>query len=407
MSPREERNQGLIFLLPHKVINEKHFSKRDVLQIKNNINSNLTIIRLIIAGVLYFVSMVLMISMNNATGGKQIEVYGLGSTISQIISMLACLLTISTLLISIFSKNKKLSAILKRVGSITLYIGLAAQMLIGIYADAEQGFTARAEETMSASIVIISIVMLIQPAFWLDAIILNGGTIVSLIALSLYCADTFGMKGVHYYILVAVIFPVACYFVVTLLFYAEAQHYCDVLENAMLNDKAYYDNLTKCKNRHALTDFLKNKSKELKGKTSNLLIILFDIDDFKKYNDQFSHLGGDYCLRSIADAVRKEFVSPSLDFFRYGGEEFLLFFDLNDKNEAPIIMEKVRNVIKNLKLEAPKGAPKNYVTISLGGVLIEKLETFDFNDELALVDKYLYIAKANGKDVSCYNGELI
>lgn len=202
-----------------------------------------------------------------------------------------------------------------------------------------------------------------------------------------------------------VIFPICCYFVVTLLFYAESQHYKDLLENDRLNDKAYYDNLTKCKNRHALTEFLKENAKKWKG--SNLLIILFDIDNFKQYNDQFSHLGGDYCLKSIADAVRGEFSSPSLDFFRYGGEEFLLFFELEDIKEAPIIMEKVRKAIRNQEIAAPEGAPKDVVTVSLGGILIEKAESFKFEDELALVDKYLYIAKANGKDVSCFNGELI
>ena len=213
------------------------------------------------------------------------------------------------------------------------------------------------------------------------------------------------MKALQYYILVGAIFPLCCYFIITLLFYAESQHYKDMMEKEMLNNKAYYDNLTKCKNRHALTEFIKENSR--KWKFMNLLIILFDIDNFKQYNDQFSHLGGDYCLKSIADAVRTEFASPSLDFFRYGGEEFLLFFELEDKNEAPIIMEKVRKAIRNQEIAAPEGAPKDVVTVSLGGLLIERAEAFKFEDELALVDKYLYIAKANGKDVSCYNGELI
>ena len=401
---RKTTKERLTFLFPLTVIKQKCFTKKDVNFVKNSINSNLTIVRLIIAVVFYALALLMMIVMGNATGGKQIEVYGLTSVISQIVSMFGTLGCIVLLVPTLFIRNEVVSNILDRIAGFLLFFGLAAQLLLGIYADAEMGFTTL-KESVSASIILISILMLIQPAFWIDALVLDLGFSISFIALCLYCRETFGMKAVHYYLLAGVIFPICCYFIVTLLFYAESQHYKDLLENDRLNDKAYYDSLTKCKNRHALTDFLKENAKKWRSK--NLLIILFDIDNFKQYNDQFSHLGGDYCLRSIADAVRTEFASPSLDFFRYGGEEFLLFFELEEPKEAPLIMEKVRKAIRNQEIAAPHGAPKDVVTVSLGGILIERAEAFKFEDELALVDKYLYIAKANGKDVSCFNGELI
>lgn len=396
--------QRLTFLFPLSVIRGMSFTKKDVKNVKDNVCSNLVIIRLIIAVVFYAIAMLMMIVMNNATGGHQVEVYGLASVIAQIVSMFGTLSTILLIVPALFIKNEKAAIILNRVAAVTLYLGLALQMLFSIYADAGMGFTSQ-EETLSAGIVLISILILIQPAHWIDAAVLDIGFTASFFALCIYCNSAYGMKALQYYILVGAIFPLCCYFIITLLFYAESQHYKDMMENERLTDKAYYDNLTKCKNRHALTEFIKENSR--KWKFMNLLIILFDIDNFKLYNDQFSHLGGDYCLKSIADAVRTEFASPSLDFFRYGGEEFLLFFELEDKNEAPIIMEKVRKAIRNQEIAAPEGAPKDVVTVSLGGLLIERAEAFKFEDELALVDKYLYIAKASGKDVSCYNGELI
>lgn len=401
---RKSSKERLTFLFPITVIKAKSFTKKDVDYVKNSINSNLTIVKLIMSIVLYSIALLMMIVMNQSTGGKQTEVYGFTSAVALIASMFGTLSCAILLIASLFIKNDIVSNILNRIAGNLLYIGLALQLLLGVYADAEMGFTTQ-KETMSASVIIVSLLMLIQPAFWTDTLILDLGFTASFLGLSFYCHETFGMKALHYYILMGVIFPICCYFVVTLLFYAESQHYKDLLENDRLNDKAYYDNLTKCKNRHALTEFLKENAKKWKG--SNLLIILFDIDNFKQYNDQFSHLGGDYCLKSIADAVRGEFSSPSLDFFRYGGEEFLLFFELEDIKEAPIIMEKVRKAIRNQEIAAPEGAPKDVVTVSLGGILIEKAESFKFEDELALVDKYLYIAKANGKDVSCFNGELI
>ena len=72
---------------------------------------------------------------------------------------------------------------------------------------------------------------------------------------------------------------------------------------------------------------------------------MFDIDNFKEYNDQFSHLSGDYCLKSICDGIRKTFPSPSLDFFRYGGEEFLLFLELSNEEDPRYVIEKVSAVM--------------------------------------------------------------
>ena len=401
---KKSAKERLTFLFPLTVIRQKCFTKKDVNYVKDSINSNLSIVRLIIAVVFYGLAMMMMIVMGQSTGGKQVEVYGLASVIAQIASMFGTLGCIALVVPTFFIKNEIVSNYLNRFSCILLYLGLALQLLFRVYADAQMGFSTK-EETLSAGVILISILMLIQPAFWIDALVLDLGFALSFAGLCVYCNNTFGMKALQYYLLVAIIFPICCYFIVSLLFYAESQHYKDTLENDRLNDKAYYDNLTKCKNRHALTEFLKENAKKWKG--SNLLIILFDIDNFKQYNDQFSHLGGDYCLKSIAEAVRTEFASPSLDFFRYGGEEFLLFFELEDKKEAPAIMEKVRKAIRNQEIAAPKGAPKDVVTVSLGGIVIEKAESFKFEDELALVDKYLYIAKANGKDISCFNGELI
>ena len=41
--------------------------------------------------------------------------------------------------------------------------------------------------------------------------------------------------------------------------------------------------------------------------------MMFDIDDFKLYNDQFSHIGGDYCLRAIADSIKTAYPSIYID----------------------------------------------------------------------------------------------
>jgi len=406
MGKRRPARESLAFLHPLAMIKEKQFSRNDIRQVKANISLSFSMIRIIVASVLAAASIYFMIFMNTKTGGGQIQTYGLFSLVAQIISLVGNGLTILVIVPSFFVKNERAKVTLNRIGSDILFLTTALQMLFGIYADAEAGFSTKTE-TMSASIVLVSVLILIQPAYWFDALLVDVGTTLSLIAISIYCTNAFGMESLHYYLVVSVIYPVACYFVVSLLFYASAQRYKEAMENERLTDKAYYDALTLCKNRHALANFLKDGIKNWEDNNSSLLLVLFDIDNFKLYNDQFSHLGGDYCLKSIAEAIRRAFPSPSLDFFRYGGEEFLLFFELDNPSEASTVVEKVRNAIKDLKLEAPKGAPKSVVTISVGGLLIEDVTSFSFEDEMKIVDSYLYIAKAAGKDVSCLNGDLI
>ena len=406
---KDRSTEGLYFLNPSLIIRNKNLSKKDVYQIKGNISLNFSLIRIIIGILLYAVSFGMTLFMDQQSGGRQIEVYGYFSVVAFITSMVGCLLSAIIIVVSlILKKNGKrpIAIIANRIGSLILITTLVLQMILGIYADAASGFTTE-KEAVSASLVMVAIIVVIQPSYWLDAAFSISTTTIGLFVVSLYCTNTFGMKAFHYYAIATFIYPFICYFIITTLFYAEAQHYSEIIENEKLNNEAHYDRLTKCKNRHALAAFLSENVKEWDAGHANVLVVLFDIDNFKDYNDQFSHLGGDYCLKSIADVVRKTFPNPNLDFFRYGGEEFLIFFELTDPEEAPKIMEKTRKAVKSLGLESPKGAPKNVVTISLGGLLMTDFEDFSFEEQMKVVDKYLYKSKTSGKDVSCYNGELL
>lgn len=407
MKERNKFRKRSEYLYPLKVIKNNHFSKRDLRIIKDNISLNMTVIRLTVAILLMLVSLGMFLMMNLKTGWRQIEVYGLSSLIAHASSIAFCLTAIILTIISYVAKKDKTTVSLNRAAGIILYLGVALQMFFGIYADCDMGFTTQSE-SLSASIIFLAALLVIQPAYWTEALILDLATTISTIVLTVYCTIAMGMTSIHYYIIISLAFPLCAYFIITLLFYAACQNYKDTVENERLTNKAYYDDLTHCKNRHALKIFLDENIAEWESKDNlNLLIAMFDIDNFKDYNDQFSHLAGDYCLKSLTDAIRKAFPSPDLDFFRYGGEEFLLFFELNDPNDAKEVLEKAREAVKGLNIEAPKGAPKKMITISIGGILIKNTNKFDFEKEIALVDKYLYQAKRSGKDLSCLDGNLI
>lgn len=407
MEKKNKRRLNAYYLSPLKVIKDKQLSKKDVKTIKDNIATSMTLFHLIIAIFMYVLSFVVMMFMSVSSNWKQIETYGLTSVIAQVVLMSCSIVSIILIILTYIIKKEQISIILNRISTIILFVGVTTQMILGIFADAQMGFTSQ-PEILSASIVLVAVLMLVQPSYWTDAIILNILTAISLIAVTIICAISFKMDGIFYYIVIALAYPIVTFAINNLLFYVECKNYEENIENERLTNKAYYDNLTLCKNRHALKLFLdENSSKWERKENLNLLIVLFDIDNFKEYNDKFSHLGGDYCLKSIAEGIRKAFPSPSLDFFRYGGEEFLLFFELENEEDAKATMEKIRKSIEELNIEAPKGAPQKIVTISVGGTLIRSVKHFSFEEQMSTVDKYLYEAKNSGKDVSCLDGKLI
>lgn len=401
MSKRNSNN--LQFLSPLLIIKNKHLNKSDVKNIKYSLLRKINVTCLVVAILLLLVNLVSLLNMGIETGWNQIEVYGIYSFIGQMTSFAGTTATIILTLVSIFAKKPDLKNRLAHIANILIFVVMIIYLFFSLTADVKQDFLSHTP-TLSASITLISFFLLIQPVFWLETIILDGVVSIGLITLSIVYTIQYDMQGLMYYLFIAVFFPITSYVIVSILFYAETQRYCEELRNEALHNTAYYDELTLCKNRHALKESIEKWEDE---EERNLLVMMFDIDDFKLYNDQYSHIGGDYCLKGIADCVRKTFPSPTLDFYRYGGEEFLLCLEVNSKEQAISTIEKVRLEVAKLNIAAPKGAPCNYVTISIGGVLVNGEDIKDFNEIIKKADEYLYVAKRSGKNVSVLNNLIV
>jgi Amt family ammonium transporter len=126
-----------------------------------------------------------------------------------------------------------------------------------------------------------------------------------------------------------------------------------------LEHMAVTDGLTQILNRKNITEALEKEIYIASNYHSNLSILLFDIDFFKKVNDQFGHLAGDQVLvdisRNIQSSLRKS------DYFgRYGGEEFLVVMPKTDLETAYIIANLIREKIEKSdpKIKNPQpGSP--------------------------------------------------
>ncbi|GAH14253.1 unnamed protein product, partial [marine sediment metagenome] len=73
-------------------------------------------------------------------------------------------------------------------------------------------------------------------------------------------------------------------------------------------------------------------------------IIIFDIDDFKKYNDTYGHLVGDQLLQELARLMIKKCRSTDI-IARYGGEEFVIILPETEYDGAVLVAERLRKSV--------------------------------------------------------------
>ncbi|MFV0517297.1 MAG: diguanylate cyclase [Aminipila sp.] len=136
-------------------------------------------------------------------------------------------------------------------------------------------------------------------------------------------------------------------------------------------------------------------------KTSTLLLMM-DIDNFKKINDTYGHDVGDLVLKKVVEAITSA-VRGEDKLFRWGGEEFILV--CNDKEQANHIniAEKILCSVNSLIFEY-EGNTFN-VSVSIGGTHLH-LEDREYNEAVKRADQALYYSKRIGKNKYTYYKDL-
>lgn len=166
--------------------------------------------------------------------------------------------------------------------------------------------------------------------------------------------------------------------------------------------EAFVDPLTQLLNRRG-GDAVFQKERQAYANETEIGIIMFDIDYFKRYNDTFGHGEGDICLRTVGDAIRENMKERTKLMIRHGGEEFVtILFQTNEK-ELLQCAEKLRKAVFEKHMKAPTDEVAEYVTISIGAAM-EKIQDEDFRYEklLSAADEALYKAKQSGKNCVVY-----
>ncbi|MBD1939520.1 diguanylate cyclase [Microcoleus sp. FACHB-68] len=170
--------------------------------------------------------------------------------------------------------------------------------------------------------------------------------------------------------------------------------------NLKLHRLATLDELTGVANRRCFNEYLNQEWRRMAREKLPLSLILCDLDYFKQYNDTYGHLAGDFCLQKVAKTIRCTLNRPGDLVARYGGEEFVVILPNTHANGALQIAETMRNEVENLKMDHAQSDISQYVTLSLGVVSLIPQNPLNPSILMAVADKALYQAKAQGRNCS-------
>jgi diguanylate cyclase (GGDEF)-like protein len=172
-----------------------------------------------------------------------------------------------------------------------------------------------------------------------------------------------------------------------------------LINQAMLGeakDKANTDSLTGLNNRHYLQHMAQTFVEKALRENTPISIFLFDIDNFKHYNDTNGHDAGDKLLVELSDLARSVTRKNSV-IIRYGGEEFLVVLPAISKEEASVYAERFREKVSSHPFPHRENQPLGCLSIS-GGIASLPADGETIFKVIQHADRALYQAKSDGKN---------
>ena len=127
----------------------------------------------------------------------------------------------------------------------------------------------------------------------------------------------------------------------------------------------------------------------------NISLLMVDVDDFKKYNDRYGHLAGDFALKKIA-ALLTGSVRANDVVARYGGEEFVIIMPESTPAGALMLAERIKTDIAQHDFMETSGKGAR-LTVSIG-IYTTDQENVSEETIVKFADEAAYLAKNSGKN---------
>jgi diguanylate cyclase (GGDEF)-like protein len=184
------------------------------------------------------------------------------------------------------------------------------------------------------------------------------------------------------------------------LLYYKAKLVKDIL-NAHLTNVAQYqdarvasltDALTKVGSRQYFEDMLDYECARADRYDRPFTIAIIDVDNFKKLNDTFGHIAGDYALKQLAECMKSQKRNSDI-IARFGGDEFVIILSETQAQDALIMLERVQNKVRQIKI-----GDNFFVAVSCGVAQLIPGQTISGTELIRRADIALYKAKNEGKD---------
>lgn len=156
------------------------------------------------------------------------------------------------------------------------------------------------------------------------------------------------------------------------------------------------DGLTKLFNRRYIDERLPADIINSSGQGIPLTIIFADIDRFKKINDTYGHIAGDYVLKEFSRLLQNAMQGKDGWVARYGGEEFLILLMNETGAAAQSFAEGLRKIIETASINYDENNIS--ITSSFGVCSLSKNWSLSMEELIALADKNLYTAKSEGRN---------
>lgn len=175
--------------------------------------------------------------------------------------------------------------------------------------------------------------------------------------------------------------------------------------NRSLHILSFQDSLTGLGNRRQFDLELARAYRRGRRNKTSMVLIMIDVDYFKRFNDLYGHPVGDSCLRTIGERIKGELGRANDVAMRYGGEELAVVMSETGMEGALVVAERIRAAIEAAAIPHA-GNPFGIVTVSLG--VATGIPNQHDKGELQLAeaaDRALYRAKDGGRN--CVRSETI
>lgn len=162
--------------------------------------------------------------------------------------------------------------------------------------------------------------------------------------------------------------------------------------NVKLSEMAITDELTGLYNKRYFKIRLDEEVGRAKRYGHDMALIMFDLDDFKTYNDTYGHQAGDLLLAGLGGLIRRHIRQSDLP-FRYGGDEFAVILPQAGLKQAVMTAQKLVEFVARKAFEGIVPDFSGNLSLSCGAATL----TTDSETLVGHSDRCLYKAKESGK----------